>query len=39
VLQICSTNKYQVSEPIDFYVGSTTPIGAIGTIAPHLLVV
>jgi hypothetical protein len=36
---ICSTNKYRVSGPIDFYVGSTTPIGAIGTIAPRLLVV
>jgi hypothetical protein len=39
VLLICSTNKYRVLGPIDFYVGSTTPIGAIGTIAPHLLVV
>jgi hypothetical protein len=39
VLPICSTNKYRVSGPTDFYVGSTTPIGAIGTIAPQLLVV
>jgi hypothetical protein len=32
VLPICSTNKYRVSEPKDFYVDSTTPIGAIGSI-------
>jgi hypothetical protein len=32
VLPIFSTNKYRVSGPIDFYIGSTTPIGAIGTI-------
>jgi hypothetical protein len=32
VLLICSTNKYRVSGPIDFYVGSTTPIGAIGPL-------
>ncbi len=39
VLPIFSTNKYRVSGPIDFNVGSTTSTGAIGTIAPHLLVV
>ncbi len=39
VLPICSTNKYQVSGLVDFCVGSTTPIGANGTIAPHLFVV
>ncbi len=39
VLPICSTNKYRVSGPIDFYEGSITPVGAISTIAPHLLVV
>jgi hypothetical protein len=39
VLPICSTNRYRISGPIDFYIGSTTPISAIGTIAPHLLVV